>query len=169
VHEVDALGGVLWGVIGRLADATALRTRAQRQQRPGGVGLSAQTASDSNDPSDAELLHAHPNLHCARRWVTAWRWSLEGNDPNHTRNGSGNCLGGQRRAQLFLAASMPAAVILTTGLLGGADLGGPSSRMSAGPRGEQASRRPHEALQAWVSARSPQTALAGGRRKCGLG
>ena len=63
VHEVDALGGV----IGRLADATALQKRVLNASRgPAVWALRAQTDKRQYAPPDAAAAAAHPESGPAR-------------------------------------------------------------------------------------------------------
>ena len=65
VHEVDALGGV----IGRLADATAIQKRVLNASRgPAVWALRAQTDKRHYSREMLKLLHLTPTWPCAKRW-----------------------------------------------------------------------------------------------------
>ncbi|APD47709.1 MULTISPECIES: tRNA uridine-5-carboxymethylaminomethyl(34) synthesis enzyme MnmG [unclassified Synechococcus] len=145
VHEVDALGGV----IGRLADATALQKRVLNASRgPAVWALRAQTDKRQYARQMLQLLQHTPNLQLREAMVTGLEVELEGNDPNHNQDGSGT-VGRITGVRTFFGSVYAApAVILTTGTFLGGQIWVGQQSMSAGRAGEQAAEGLTEALQA---------------------
>ena len=129
VHEVDALGGV----IGRLADATALQKRILNASRgPAVWALRAQTDKRQYSRQMLQLLQHTPNLALREAMVTG----LEVQDGQiqgvRTYFGSGYGAG---------------AVILTAGTFLGGQIWVGNQSMAAGRAGEQAAEGLTEALE----------------------
>jgi len=139
VHEVDALGGV----IGQLADATAIQKRILNQSRgPAVWALRAQTDKRAYSRKMVELLHKTPNLALREAMVTG----LETEDNTQEKNthsktkvtGVRTYFGSKYKAQ---------AVILTAGTFLGGEIWVGNKSMSAGRSGEQAAVGLTESLQ----------------------
>ena len=133
VHEVDALGGV----IGRLADATAIQKRILNASRgPAVWALRAQTDKRLYSRQMLQLLQHTPNLALREAMVTGLETSGEGDQQRisgiHTYFGS------------VYAAD---AVILTAGTFLGGRIWVGHQSMAAGRAGEQAAEGLTEALQ----------------------
>jgi len=136
VHEVDALGGV----IGRLADATALQKRVLNASRgPAVWALRAQTDKRQYARQMLQLLQHTPNLALREAMVTDLE--VEG-DPSA---GDGRVIGVRTYFGSTYAAG---AVILTTGTFLGGRIWVGNQSMPAGRAGEQPSEGLTEALQA---------------------
>jgi tRNA uridine 5-carboxymethylaminomethyl modification enzyme len=135
VHEVDALGGV----IGRLADATALQKRVLNASRgPAVWALRAQTDKRQYARQMLQLLQHTPNLALREAMVTGLL--VEGTPGEDARiSGISTYFGSSYGA---------AAVILTTGTFLGGQIWVGSQSMSAGRAGEQAAVGLSEALEA---------------------
>ena len=135
VHEVDALGGV----IGRLADATALQTRVLNASRgPAVWALRAQTDKRQYARQMLQLLQHTPNLALREAMVTGLE--LEGTPGEDAR------VSGIRT--YFGSTYAAPAVILTAGTFLGGQIWVGSQSMSAGRAGEQAAVGLSEALEA---------------------
>ena len=135
VHEVDALGGV----IGRLADATALQKRVLNASRgPAVWALRAQTDKRQYARQMLQLLQHTPNLALREAMVTGL--VVEGTP------GEGARISGI--STYFGSSYGAAAVILTTGTFLGGQIWVGSQSMSAGRAGEQAAVGLSEALEA---------------------
>ena len=132
VHEVDALGGV----IGRLADATALQKRVLNASRGPAVG--AQTDKRQYARQMLQLLQHTPNLALREAMVTGLE--LEGTPGEDAR------VSGIRT--YFGSTYAAPAVILTAGTFLGGQIWVGSQSMSAGRAGEQAAVGLSEALEA---------------------
>ncbi|MGA0161685.1 MAG: tRNA uridine-5-carboxymethylaminomethyl(34) synthesis enzyme MnmG [Vulcanococcus sp.] len=129
VHEVDALGGV----IGRLADATALQKRVLNASRgPAVWALRAQTATRPNSRQMLQLLQHTPNLALREAMVTGLVVEDAAIQGVRTYFGSTYSAG---------------AVILTAGTFLGGQIWVGHQSMSAGRAGEQAAEGLTEALQ----------------------
>ena len=133
VHEVDALGGV----IGRLADATAIQKRILNASRgPAVWALRAQTDKRLYSRQMLQLLQHTPNLALREAMVTGLETSGEGDQQRisgiRTYFGS------------FYGAD---AVILTAGTFLGGRIWVGHQSMAAGRAGEQAAEGLTEALQ----------------------
>jgi tRNA uridine 5-carboxymethylaminomethyl modification enzyme len=135
VHEVDALGGV----IGRLADATALQKRVLNASRgPAVWALRAQTDKRLYARQMLQLLQHTPHLALREAMVTGLE--VEG-EP-----GDGGRITGVRT--YFGSVYGAQAVILTTGTFLGGRIWVGHQSMAAGRAGEQAAEGLTEALQA---------------------
>ena len=140
VHEVDALGGV----IGRLADATALQKRLLNGSRgPAVWALRAQTDKRQYARQMQQLLQETPNLALREAMVTGLKIEGEPKGPNN----------GQAQATVtgihtyFGSTYGALAVILTAGTFLGGKIWVGSRSMAAGRAGEQAAEGLTEALQ----------------------
>ena len=140
VHEVDALGGV----IGRLADATALQKRLLNASRgPAVWALRAQTDKRQYARQMLQLLQQTPNLALREAMVTGLRIEGEAKEPSN----------GQAQAKItgihtyFGSTYGAQAVILTAGTFLGGKIWVGSRSMAAGRAGEQAAEGLTEALQ----------------------
>ena len=134
VHEVDALGGV----IGRLADATALQKRVLNASRgPAVWALRAQTDKRQYARQMLQLLQHTPNLALREAMVTGLL--VEGTPGEDAR------ISGIRT--YFGSSYGAAAVILTTGTFLGGQIWVGNQSMSAGRAGEQAAEGLTEALE----------------------
>ena len=135
VHEVDALGGV----IGRLADATALQKRVLNASRgPAVWALRAQTDKRQYARQMLQLLQHTPNLALREAMVTGLL--VEGTPGEDAR------ISGIRT--YFGSSYGASAVILTTGTFLGGQIWVGNQSMSAGRAGEQAAVGLSEALEA---------------------
>ena len=130
VHEVDALGGV----IGRLADATALQKRVLNASRgPAVWALRAQTDKRQYARQMLQLLQHTPNLALREAMVTG----LEVQD------------GQIRGVKTYFGSRYGAeSVILTAGTFLGGQIWVGNQSMAAGRAGEQAAEGLTEALEA---------------------
>ncbi len=136
VHEVDALGGV----IGRLADATALQKRVLNASRgPAVWALRAQTDKRQYARQMLQLLEQTPNLALREAMVTGLE--IDG-DPS---SGEARIIGVRTYFGSVYAAG---AVVLTTGTFLGGQIWVGNQSMAAGRAGEQAAEGLTEALQA---------------------
>jgi tRNA uridine 5-carboxymethylaminomethyl modification enzyme len=166
VHEVDALGGV----IGRLADATALQKRVLNASRgPAVWALRAQTDKRQYARQMLQLLQHTPNLHLREAMVTGL--VVEGdfassgapmpdelaflNDPSEAATGASGPdpargpLGRVLGVRTYFGSVYGAgAVILTTGTFLGGRIWVGDRSMAAGRAGEQAAEGLTEALVA---------------------
>ena len=135
VHEVDALGGV----IGRLADATALQKRVLNASRgPAVWALRAQTDKRQYARQMLQLLQHTPNLALREAMVTGLL--VEGTPGEDARiSGISTYFGSSYGA---------AAVVLTTGTFLGGQIWVGNQSMSAGRAGEQAAVGLSETLEA---------------------
>ncbi len=133
VHEVDALGGV----IGRLADATAIQKRILNASRgPAVWALRAQTDKRLYSRQMLQLLQHTPNLALREAMVTGLETSGEGDQQRISgiRTYFGSVYGAD-------------AVILTAGTFLGGRIWVGHQSMAAGRAGEQAAEGLTEALQ----------------------
>ena len=135
VHEVDALGGV----IGRLADATALQKRVLNASRgPAVWALRAQTDKRQYARQMLQLLQHTPNLALREAMVTGLE--VEGTPGDNAR-----VIG----IRTYFGSTYGAgAVILTAGTFLGGQIWVGNQSMSAGRAGEQAAEGLTEALEA---------------------
>ena len=144
VHEVDALGGV----IGRLADATALQKRILNASRgPAVWALRAQTDKRQYARQMLQLLQHTPNLHLREAMVTGLvvegDFATGGADPTH------GPLGRVTGVRTYFGSVYAAGtVILTTGTFLGGRIWVGDRSMAAGRAGEQAAEGLTEALAA---------------------
>ena len=133
VHEVDALGGV----IGRLADATAIQKRILNASRgPAVWALRAQTDKRLYSRQMLQLLQHTPNLALREAMVTGLETTGEGD--KHHISGIRTYFGSVYSAE---------AVILTAGTFLGGRIWVGHQSMAAGRAGEQAAEGLTEALQ----------------------
>jgi len=139
VHEVDALGGV----IGRLADASAVQTRILNASRgPAVWALRAQTDKRDYARRMLQLLQHTPNLSLREAMVTGLVVDGEPQDSNH--GAEAKVIG----IRTYFGSSYGAkAVILTAGTFLGGRIWVGSQSMAAGRAGEQAAEGLTEALQ----------------------
>ena len=136
VHEVDALGGV----IGRLADATAIQKRVLNASRgPAVWALRAQTDKRHYSREMLKLLHHTPNLALREAMVTGLE--VDG-DPN--QQGSARITGIRTYFGSVYGAQ---AVVLTAGTFLGGRIWVGHQSMSAGRAGEQAAEGLTDALK----------------------
>ncbi len=135
VHEVDALGGV----IGRLADATAVQKRVLNASRgPAVWALRAQTDKRAYRREMLALLHASEGLALREAMVTDL---IVAGDP---ADGDARVVG----VRTFFGSSYRAdAVVLTTGTFLGGRIWVGDRSMAAGRAGEQPAEGLTEALQ----------------------
>ena len=152
VHEVDAMGGV----IGRLADATALQKRILNASRgPAVWALRAQTDKRQYARQMLQLLQHTPNLSLREAMITGLEVELDA-DPARTaaddpadRSGAGGPIGRVVGVRTYFGSLYrAAAVILTTGTFLGGRIWVGSQSMAAGRAGEQAAEGLTEALRA---------------------
>ena len=133
VHEVDALGGV----IGRLADATAIQKRILNASRgPAVWALRAQTDKRLYSRQMLQLLQHTPNLALREAMVTGLETTGEGDQQRISgiRTYFGSVYGAE-------------SVILTAGTFLGGRIWVGHQSMAAGRAGEQAAEGLTEALQ----------------------
>lgn len=141
VHEVDALGGV----IGRLADATALQKRVLNASRgPAVWALRAQTDKRQYARKMLQILQDTPNLHLREAMVTGL--VVEG-DPTVSPGPSAPAARVVGVRTYFGSAYAAGAVILTTGTFLGGRIWVGDRSMPAGRAGEQACEGLTEALR----------------------
>ena len=133
VHEVDALGGV----IGRLADATAIQKRTLNASRgPAVWALRAQTDKRLYSRQMLQLLQHTPNLALREAMVTGLE--VEGEGEQQRIQGIRTYFGSVYGAQ---------AVVLTAGTFLGGRIWVGHQSMAAGRAGEQAAEGLTETLQ----------------------
>ena len=133
VHEVDALGGV----IGRLADATAIQKRILNASRgPAVWALRAQTDKRLYSRQMLQLLQHTPNLALREAMVTGLE--VEGEGEKQWIQGVRTYFGSVYGAQ---------AIVLTAGTFLGGRIWVGHQSMAAGRAGEQAAEGLTEALQ----------------------
>ncbi len=133
VHEVDALGGV----IGRLADATAIQKRTLNASRgPAVWALRAQTDKRLYSRQMLQLLQHTPNLALREAMVTGLE--VEGEGEQQRIQGVRTYFGSVYSAQ---------AVVLTAGTFLGGRIWVGHQSMAAGRAGEQAAEGLTETLQ----------------------
>ena len=140
VHEVDALGGV----IGRLADATALQKRILNASRgPAVWALRAQTDKRQYARQMLQLLQHTPNLALREAMVTGLKVEGDPTDPCSVQSQAK--VAGIRT---YFGSSYGAkAVILTAGTFLGGKIWVGSQSMAAGRAGEQAAEGLTESLR----------------------
>ncbi|MDA9674812.1 tRNA uridine-5-carboxymethylaminomethyl(34) synthesis enzyme MnmG, partial [bacterium] len=136
VHEVDALGGV----IGRLADATAIQKRVLNASRgPAVWALRAQTDKRHYSREMLKLLHHTPKLALREAMVTGLEVDGDPNQPGSARiTGIRTYFGSTYGAK---------AVVLTAGTFLGGRIWVGHQSMSAGRAGEQAAEGLTDALK----------------------
>ena len=144
VHEVDALGGV----IGRLADATALQKRILNASRgPAVWALRAQTDKRQYARQMLQLLQHTPNLHLREAMVTGL--VVEGDFATGCADPTHGPLGRVTGVRTYFGSVYAAGtVILTTGTFLGGRIWVGDRSMAAGRAGEQAAEGLTEALAA---------------------
>jgi tRNA uridine 5-carboxymethylaminomethyl modification enzyme len=144
VHEVDALGGV----IGRLADATALQKRILNASRgPAVWALRAQTDKRQYARQMLQLLQHTPNLHLREAMVTGL--VVEGDFASGGADPAQGSLGRVLGVRTYFGSVYTAGtVILTTGTFLGGRIWVGDRSMAAGRAGEQAAEGLTEALAA---------------------
>jgi tRNA uridine 5-carboxymethylaminomethyl modification enzyme len=144
VHEVDALGGV----IGRLADATALQKRILNASRgPAVWALRAQTDKRQYARQMLQLLQHTPNLHLREAMVTGL--VVEGDFASGSADPAQSPLGRVLGVRTYFGSVYAAGtVILTTGTFLGGRIWVGDRSMAAGRAGEQAAEGLTEALAA---------------------
>ena len=140
VHEVDALGGV----IGRLADATALQKRILNASRgPAVWALRVQTDKRQYARQMLQLLQHTPNLALREAMVTSLEVEGDPTDPCSVQSQAK--VAGIRT---YFGSSYGAkAVILTAGTFLGGKIWVGSQSMAAGRAGEQAAEGLTESLR----------------------
>ncbi|EAQ70432.1 glucose inhibited division protein A [Synechococcus sp. RS9917] len=145
VHEVDALGGV----IGRLADATAIQKRILNASRgPAVWALRAQTDKRQYSRQMLRLLQHTPNLALREAMVTGLEIEGDptgGGDDWDPRQGAAARITGVRT--YFGSVYGARAVVLTAGTFLGGRIWVGHQSMAAGRAGEQAAEGLTEALQ----------------------
>jgi tRNA uridine 5-carboxymethylaminomethyl modification enzyme len=143
VHEVDALGGV----IGRLADATALQKRILNASRgPAVRALRAQTDKRQYARQMLQLLQHTANLHLREAMVVDLLVDLDGAPGAHD---DGQPIGRVAGVRTYFGSLYGAeAVVLTTGTFLGGRIWVGHQAMPAGRAGEQPAEGLTEALQA---------------------
>ncbi|KGG19908.1 tRNA uridine 5-carboxymethylaminomethyl modification enzyme GidA [Prochlorococcus marinus str. SS2] len=145
VHEVDALGGV----IGRLADSTALQKRILNASRgPAVWALRAQTDKRQYSIEMLQMLQETPNLSLREAMVTDLEIKSSPNRKKIKEQSEEKTIGQVQGIKTYFGSIYLAkAVILTTGtfLKGKIWIGNQS--MDAGRAGEQAATGLTEALQ----------------------
>ena len=146
VHEVDALGGV----IGRLADATALQKRILNASRgPAVWALRAQTDKRQYARQMLQLLQHTPNLALREAMVTGLEVELEAEPEADSGSPCGGPIGRVCGVRTYFGSTYSAgAVILTAGTFLGGRIWVGSQSMAAGRAGEQAAEGLTEALEA---------------------
>lgn len=139
VHEVDALGGV----IGRLADASAIQKRVLNASRgPAVWALRAQTDKRDYARRMLQLLQHTPNLSLREAMVTGLE--IDGKPEDRNKGAQAKIIG----IRTYFGSSYRAkAVILTAGTFLGGRIWVGSQSMAAGRAGEQAAEGLTEALQ----------------------
>jgi len=146
VHEVDALGGV----IGRLADATALQKRVLNASRgPAVWALRAQTDKRLYARQMLQLLQHTPNLALREAMVTGLVVEGEADGGGgHWEPSQGPAARITGVRTYFGSVVAAQAVVLTTGTFLGGRIWVGHQSMAAGRAGEQAAEGLTEALQA---------------------
>ncbi|WP_320666747.1 tRNA uridine-5-carboxymethylaminomethyl(34) synthesis enzyme MnmG [Prochlorococcus sp. MIT 1307] len=146
VHEVDALGGI----IGKLADTTAIQKRILNASRgPAVWALRAQTDKRLYTQKMLQILHETPNLAIREAMVTGLEVEEE-MDKNSKNNSSliKERIGQIKGIKTYFGSIYKAkAVILTTGTFLGGKIWVGNQSMAAGRAGEQAAEGLTEALQ----------------------
>ncbi len=143
VHEVDALGGV----IGKLADATALQKRILNASRgPAVWALRAQTDKRLYSKKMIEILQETQNLYIREAMVTGIE--IDSEVPKDCNQWNKN-IGSVKGIKTFFGSIYSAkAVILTTGTFLGGRIWVGNKSMPAGRSGEQAAEGLTESLNA---------------------
>ena len=145
VHEVDALGGV----IGRLADATAIQKRVLNASRgPAVWALRAQTDKRQYSRQMLQLLQNTPNLALREAMVTGLEIDGDPNGGGETWDPSQGPAARIKGVRTYFGSTYGAkAVVLTAGTFLGGRIWVGHQSMAAGRAGEQAAEGLTEALQ----------------------
>ncbi len=146
VHEVDALGGI----IGKLADATAIQKRILNSSRgPAVRALRAQTDKRLYSRKMIDILENTPNLMLREAMVVDLEIDYEVSIKKEERNNiSEQRIGKIKGVKTYFGSSyMAKTVILTTGTFLGGKIWVGNQSMPAGRSGEQAAEGLTEALQ----------------------
>jgi len=145
VHEVDALGGI----IGKLADLTALQKRVLNASRgPAVRALRAQTDKRSYAHEMLKILQNTPNLKIREAMVTGLEIEHYPNQIAQKTSEIQERIGFIKGVKTYFGSVFHAkAVVLTTGTFLGGRIWIGNQSMSAGRAGEQASEGLTEELQ----------------------
>ncbi len=145
VHEVDALGGV----IGKLADLTALQKRVLNASRgPAVRALRAQTDKRIYANEMLKILQNTPNLKIREAMVTGLEIEHYPNKIDQNTAKTEERIGAIKGIKTYFGSVFHAnAVVLTTGTFLGGRIWIGNQSMSAGRAGEQASEGLTEELQ----------------------
>ena len=145
VHEVDALGGI----IGKLADLTALQKRVLNASRgPAVRALRAQTDKRSYAHEMLKILQNTPNLKIREAMVTGLEIEHYPNNIAKTTPEIQERIGFIKGVKTYFGSVFHAkAVVLTTGTFLGGRIWIGNQSMSAGRAGEQASEGLTEELK----------------------
>ncbi len=145
VHEVDALGGV----IGKLADLTALQKRVLNASRgPAVRALRAQTDKRLYAHEMLKILQNTPNLKIREAMVTGLEIEHYPNQIKKKTQGIQEKIGVIKGVKTYFGSVFHAkAVVLTTGTFLGGRIWIGNQSMSAGRAGEQASQGLTEELK----------------------
>ncbi len=145
VHEVDALGGI----IGKLADLTALQKRVLNASRgPAVRALRAQTDKRLYANEMLKILQNTPNLKIREAMVTGLEIEYYSNNLEKNRSEIKERIGYIKGIKTYFGSVFHAkAVVLTTGTFLGGRIWIGNQSMSAGRAGEQASKGLTEELQ----------------------
>ncbi len=145
VHEVDALGGI----IGKLADLTALQKRVLNASRgPAVRALRAQTDKRLYAYEMLKILQNTPNLKIREAMVTGLEIEHYPNQIEKNTSESQERIGFVKGVKTYFGSIFHAkAVVLTTGTFLGGRIWIGNQSMSAGRAGEQASEGLTEELQ----------------------
>ena len=140
VHEVDAIGGV----IGRIADATAIQKRILNASRgPAVWALRAQTDKRQYARAMLKILQATPNLHLREAMVTGLEVDL--NVQSKVADTQAGVIKGVKT--YFGSTYLAKAVILTTGTFLSGKIWIGNKSFAAGRAGEQPAEGLTEELQ----------------------
>ncbi len=144
VHEVDALGGV----IGRLADATAIQKRILNASRgPAVWALRAQTDKRLYSHKMLQILRETPNLSLREAMVTELEVEHKPDKYKDSKDLYKKRIGFIKGIKTYFGSSYSCkVVILTTGTFLGGKIWIGNQSMSAGRAGEQAAEGLTEAL-----------------------
>ena len=145
VHEVDALGGI----IGKLADLTALQKRVLNASRgPAVRALRAQTDKRSYAHEMLKILQNTPNLKIREAMVTGLEIEHYPNQLDKETPATQERIGFIKGVKTYFGSVFHAkAVVLTTGTFLGGRIWIGNQSMSAGRAGEQASEGLTEELK----------------------
>ena len=145
VHEVDALGGI----IGKLADLTALQKRVLNASRgPAVRALRAQTDKRLYANEMLKILQNTPNLKIREAMVTGLEIEYYSEKLEKKRSEINGRIGYIKGIKTYFGSVFHAkAVVLTTGTFLGGRIWIGNQSMSAGRAGEQASEGLTEELQ----------------------